>query len=62
MIGDLESYGMTGCHRLGLASSWDTSRTLSENRFARSAHSSSSDSRSPYSFIDEPQPAALTAT
>ena len=38
-----------------------TSRTRAENARARSAHAGSSASSCPYSFIDDPQPAALTA-
>ena len=38
----------------------ETSRTRDEKAWARADHAGSSASSSPYSFIDDPQPAALT--
>ena len=42
------------------ASTSDTSRTLALNAWARAAQAGSSANSSPYSFIADPQPAALT--
>ena len=52
--------GCRGARRLAASASTScTSRTCALNAAARSAHSGSSASRWPYSFIDEPQPATL---
>ena len=54
--------GAAGPAARSSASTSCTSRTRALNAAARSAHSGSSASRWPYSFIDEPQPATLVTT
>ena len=54
--------GCRGATGPSSTSSSDRSRTRSEKALARSAYAGSSRSRWPYSFMAEPQPAALTTT
>src|SRR5215218_10399807 len=58
----LSGSGCRGAAGPSSTSSSDRSRTRSEKAAARSAQAGSSRSRWPYSFMAEPQPAALTTT